>query len=210
MLLYSIAGTCSLAPHILLEHIGAPFEVRLLDRSRGENKEGTYLAISPKGRVPALVVDDGVILENVAIQMYLADRFGEVALAPTDPFQRAHWMAALTWMSNSVHPSFRQYRRPELYAQDESARPSVSAAGRDGFIHAMEELDRRLEGRRWLAGDEFSTADAYAHVFHLWGLQATFSIPPLQNLRRHGQAVMAMPATRRAFEREGVATTVFD
>ena len=210
MLLYSISGTCSLAPHILLEYIGAPFEVKLLNRDTGENKENAYLAVNPKGRVPALVVDGTVILENVAIQLYFAERFTELSLAPINLFQRARWMAALTWMSNTVHLNFRQYRRPEYYTPDENARPGVSARGRQDFVHSMVELDDQLKDRRWLLGDEFSTADAYAHVFHLWGLGAKFPIRHLRNLHEHGRAMMAIPATRRAFEREGVLTDIFD
>ncbi|WP_428392785.1 glutathione S-transferase family protein [Lichenicoccus sp.] len=210
MLLYSISGTCSLAPHILLEYIGAPFEVKLLNRETGENKENAYLAVNPKGRVPALVVDGTVILENVAIQLYLAERFAERSLAPIDLLQRARWMAALTWMSNSVHLNFRQYRRPEYYTPDENARAAVSARGRQDFIRALEDLDDQLKDGQWLLGDEFSTADAYAHVFHLWGLGAKFPIQHLRNLHEHGQAMMAIPATRRAFEREGVLATIFD
>lgn len=210
MLLYAISGTCSLAPHILLEHIGIPFEVKLLDRDSGENKDAAYLAVNPKGKVPALAVDGAVILENVAIQMYLADRFAGLLLAPTNPFQRAHWMAALTWMSNTVHPNFRRYRRPEYFTSDEKARTNVSVSGKKDFIESMQDLDHRLNEQRWLLGDQFSTADVYAHVFHLWALGAKFPIEQLNNLRRHGQAVMGMSATLRAFKREGISTNLFD
>ena len=210
MILYCIAGTCSLAPHILLEHVGEPFLLKLLDRGRAENKSEAYLAINPKGAVPALVVDGDVILENVAIQMYLADRFAALSLAPTEPFQRARWMAALTWMSNTVHLNFRHYRRPEFYTADEAARSGISAAGKDAFIKSLEEMDQRLQGRPWLLGNDFSTADIYAHVFHTWGATGDFPIRHLKNLRRHGHAVMTMPAARRAFEREGIPTSFFD
>ena len=109
--LYAISGTCSLAPHILLEMIGEPFEIKLLDRANAEQKSPEYLKINPRGRVPALQADDVVILENVAIQYYLAIRFEDLHLAPNDPMERIRWLTFLAWCSNSVHVSFRRFRR---------------------------------------------------------------------------------------------------
>ena len=209
MKLYAISGTCSLAPHILLQYSGEPFELCLLDRDAGEQKSPQYKAINPRGKVPALEVDGDVILENVAIQYYLASRFPALNLAPAGLTARTRWLTFLTWCSNSVHPSFRRFRRPELHSPEPSAWPGVSEVGKQEFLAALREIDERLTEREWLFGDAFSTADAYVHVFHLWALMAAFSIDDLSNLQRHGRTLMAMPAVQRAFDREKISRSVF-
>jgi glutathione S-transferase len=205
MKLYAISGTCSLAPHIVLEIIGEPFELKLLDRENAEQKSPEYLAINPRGRVPALQVGDDIILENAVIQYYLAMKFEQAKLAPSDPMERIRWLTFLTWCSNSVHISFRRFRRPELYLSDETARKNLSENGKQEFLAALKEIDTRLEGRQWIFGGRLSTADTYIQVFHHWARISEFPIDALSNLRKHGDAMLALPAVRRAFEREGLS-----
>ncbi len=210
MKLYALNGTCSLAPHILLQMCGQPFEVQFLDRSKGEHKAPEYLAINPRGKVPALQDGGAVIVENVAIQYHLASRFASLSLAPAELAARSRWLSYLSWFSSTVHPSFRRFRRPELHSPVESQWPAISEAGKTEFLAALADVDARLSGRSWLLGDSFSTADAYAHVFNLWARQMGFAIDHLQDLRRHGRAMMEMPAVQAAFRREDLPLAVFD
>ena len=210
MKLFALSGTCSLAPHILLRLVGAPFELVLLNRAAGELKAPGYLAINPRGKVPALEVGGRVIVENVAIQFYLATCFREHNLAPPDLIGRANWLSFLTWCSSSVHPSFRRFMRPELYTPDEEAWPSLREAGRQEFLSALNEMDARLAASAWMLGDAFSTADAYGHVFHLWARRMEFEIDHLNNLKRHGRAMIGLPAVQEAFQDEMLPQSLFD
>ncbi|MEM7542823.1 MAG: glutathione S-transferase N-terminal domain-containing protein [Pseudomonadota bacterium] len=205
MELFCISGTCSLSPHILLEEIGEPFTVKLLDRDALEQKTPEYLAINPKGKVPALRVDGDVITENVAIQTFLADRYSDRALAPTDPLGRAQWLGYLAWLSTTVHAYFRRFFRPGLYSEDEAAHASIAAAGRSNFLDSIAMIDEQLAGQEWIFGDQFTTADIYTHVFHSWAHVADFPVAELVNLKRHGDAMMGRPSTQAAFEREGIS-----
>lgn len=210
MKLYAIKGTCSLAPHILLQMSGEPFELRLLDRDAGEQTSAAYLAINPHARVPALEADGEVIVENVAIQDFLASRFRALNLAPTEPRARTRWLTFVTWCSNTVHPSFRRFRRPELFSADPSAKQGISDCGKQEFLAALAEIDERLHGRSWLLGDALTSADAYVHVFHLWARMVGFPIGEMAQLRRHGAAMMALPAVRQAFADEDITVSLFD
>ena len=205
MELFCISGTCSLAPHILLEEIGEPFTVKLLDRNASEQKSADYLAINPHGKVPALRVDDRVITENVAIQAYLADRFPELGLAPVEPVARAQWLSYLAWLAGTVHEYFRRFRRSEQYSDDPAAHAGISAAGQANFIKSLAQIDDRLASQEWICGDQFTTADIYTHVFHSWARLSDFPISHLTNLKRHGEAIMRRPSAQSAFKREGLS-----
>lgn len=205
MELFCIAGTCSLAPHILLEEIGEPFTVKLLDRGANEQKTPEYLAINPNGKVPALRVDGRVITENVGIQAYLADRFPERGLAPVDPIERGQWLGYLAWLGGTVHDYFRRFRRPEQFSEDPAAHADISAAGQANFLKALAQIDDRLSNQEWIFGEQFTTADIYAHVFHSWARLMDFPISDLTNLKRHGDAIMRRPSAQAAFKREGIS-----
>ena len=208
--LFAISGTCSIAPHILLRHVGVPFELMLLDRVRRENRSAEYLAINPHGKVPALRVDGQVITENVAIQSYIADSFPDARLAPTEPLTRAQWLSRINWFSNTVHPSFRQTRRPEIFATDAIAYPAIVQKGRADFIACLMEMDSWLADHEWVVADRFTTADAYLHVFHLWALLSDLPIDQLASLRRHGKALAEMPAVRAALANERMVFPTID
>ena len=210
MELFCIAGTCSLAPHILLEEIGEPFTVKLLDRSAAEQKTPAYLAINPSGKVPALRTDGGVITENIAIQAYLVDRFPALGLAPVEPVARGKWLSYQAWLGGSVHGFFRRWRRPEQYSDDVTAHAGISAAGEVNFLKSLSQINDRLANQEWLCGDQFTTADIYTLVFHLWARLSEFPISHLTHLKGHGDAIMRRPSAQSAFKREGLSTDLMN
>lgn len=207
--LFALTGSCSLVPHMLLRMTDAPFELRCLNRDTKEQKSPEYLSINPRGKVPALRVDDVTITENVAIQNYIADRFPQLELAPTDAVARSEWLSFLAWCSNTVHPAFRRFMRPDLLTPERQAYPSLKETGTTEFLSCLTEIDQRLSARQWIMGETFSTADAYAHVFHLWARRMEFHVDHLKNLKRHGQAMMLIPAVRAAFAKEEMPLHLF-
>ncbi|HEX3140799.1 MAG TPA: glutathione S-transferase N-terminal domain-containing protein, partial [Rhizobacter sp.] len=88
--LYYAPGTCALAAHIALEHAGADYQALRVDFARNEQRSPEYLRVNPKGRVPALVTEYGVLTETPALLTFIAQRFPQTALAPfNDVFQFA-------------------------------------------------------------------------------------------------------------------------
>jgi len=164
--LFYSPGACSLAAHIVLEESGRPYEARRVDLGRNEQKSEAYLKINPLGRVPALLLDDGTPLaENTAILPYLGKRFG---LWPDDPLAEAKALSVIGFFASSVHPAHAHARRPERYAADQAAFPTIQEIGRKTFIGYLQQIDGMLAGREWML-DHYSVLDPYTLVFYSWG-----------------------------------------
>lgn len=181
--LYLTPGTSSMAPHIALHEIGAPFESRPLSFAKKENRTPAYLAINPEGKVPTLLIDERPLTEVAAILFYLARRFPEVQLWPTDLEAEAQ---ALSWMSFTAS--------------------TLHGARRQGIEHTdnvFAVADRRLGNKEWAVGGAYSIADI--HLFRLfWRFRHTRNPPEgsFPNLSAHHDRMMARPAVRRTCEIE--------
>lgn len=203
--LYYSPGACSLASHITLEETGAPFEARRVALANGEQNTPEYRAINPRGRVPALRVDDGEVLtENPAILAYLARRFPEATLLPADPLAEARCLSMMAFLSSSVHPAFAHIFRPERFADDTAVHPALKEKGRQVFHDHLREIDGLLAGKEWAQGP-YTVCDPYLLVFYWWGMRIELPVAELANYTAHKQRMLARPAVRRAIEREGIA-----
>jgi hypothetical protein len=101
--LYYYPGNASLTPHILLEEIGTPFELLLVDRTNGAHRSPQYLKLNPNGQIPVLVEGDFVLYETAAICLHLADTRPQARLAPPmQTAERAHFYKWLVWCSNTI------------------------------------------------------------------------------------------------------------
>lgn len=200
--LYYSPGACSLASHITLEESGAPFEGKLTSTVKGEQKTPEYLAINPRGKVPALKADDDVITENVAILTYVAKTFPDAQLLPKDPLEEARCLSTMAWFSNTVHPGFTRVFRPERFTNDPSTQEAVKASGREAFWASLQEIDGLLAGRTWLAGEAYTVCDPYALVFYGWGKRIDLPVETLANFTAWKDRMLARPAVRRVLERE--------
>ena len=144
--LYFAPGASSMAPHIALHEIGAPFEARPISFTKKENREPSYRAINPEGKVPALLIDGRPLSEVAGILFYLARRFPEAGLLPTgNPEAEAGVISWMSFIAATVHPA----RRRGL----DHARA----------IYAL--ADQRLGARPWAVGN-YSIADI--HLFRLY------------------------------------------
>src|SRR5229473_1734773 len=132
--LYYSPGACSMASHIGAEESGAPYEPKQILIAKGEQKAPDYLKINPRGKVPALKLDDGaVVTENTAILSYLAKRFPEKNLLPKEPGAEARCLSMMAWLSNTVHPAFTHIFRPGNFSEDAAAQDSIKAMGKKTF-----------------------------------------------------------------------------
>ncbi len=180
--LYFAPGSSSMAPHIALREIGAPFEARKISLPNRENRAPEYLALNPEGKVPILLIDGRPLTEVAAILFYLAARFPEAKLLPEGLEAQAQ---ALSWMSFTAATLHPARRRGEAHARE---------------IFAI--ADRRLGNREW-ALERYSIADI--HLFRLfWRFRGSFNPPREQfpNLCAHYERMMARPAVRKTCEIE--------
>ena len=213
--LYYSPGACSLAVRIALEEIGQPYESVLCSAS---NSEGTgapaYLALNPKGRVPALTGvsgraagAEGLLTEAPAILFHLARAHPEAGLLPGGLDAQSRCLEWFNWLSGELHGfAYGQLWRPARFTDVPEQEDAVRAHGR----RAIEAFHPRLEailadGREWAVPEGYSVVDPFLLVFWLWGRMSGFDVtqstPAWAALM---SKVMARPATRRAMEIEGL------
>ncbi|MDB5811884.1 MAG: glutathione S-transferase protein [Betaproteobacteria bacterium] len=200
--LYFCPGACSTASHIGLEEAGAQYVEKPIMLPKGEQKTDAYLKINPRGKVPALDVDGKILTENTAILAYIAKAFPDKKLMPADPFEAARGISTMAWFSNIVHPSYTHYMRPERFAADAVAQPSVKETGKKTFWTHLQEIDGLLAGQDFIMGKDFSVVDGYALVFYGWGLRAELPMKELANYTAFKDRMLQRPAVKKVLVSE--------
>lgn len=196
MKLYYFPGACSLADHIVLEWIGAPYETVKLDLAGTKSPE--YLALNPNGVVPLLVDDDFVLSQNAAILYYLAQRFPKTRLlgdgTPRGCAEVLRWVCLL---NSDVHPAFKPIFKPSRFHPDASVARVIADTARAHVREYLARLDSRLQGRDWLADDR-SIADPYLFVLLRWTIKFEIDSSGLHNLARFFARMHADAGVRAA------------
>ncbi len=204
MKLYYSPGSCALGVHVLMEEIGAPFEIQKVDFSKREQYGDAYRAISPKSKVPALQRDDGSVLtEYQAISLYLARLHPESLLLPKDADRQARVFEALEYVVGTIHATgFRRIFRPNYFVVHEADHEAAKAEGLRIVNEAFAIMDRSLAGRDWLVGD-FSIADPALFYVSWWAAaRVKTSLPP--NVERHYERMMSRQSVQKALRDEGL------
>lgn len=203
--LFYAPGTCALASHIALEEAGADYELVRVNLKEGEQKTPDYLKLNPKGRVPALATDRGVLTENPAILAFIAQTHPDAGLAPVDdPFAFAQVQAFNGFLSSSVHPTFAHKFRPERYADGDEHRAAVQAKVPEALAGYFTLIEEQLaDGRPWVHGGDYTASDGYLIVFTRW-LEKNFHevARGLPKTLAHRHRVEERPAVKRALEQE--------
>ena len=205
--LYFSPGACSLASHIGLEETGASYEAKPILLAKGQQRTEAYQKINPRGKVPALSVDGKVLVENTAILTYLARRFPEKKLMPTDPAEEARCIGTMCWFSSVVHPSFQRVNRPERFAENESAHAAVKENGRKSFWANCQEIDSMFQGKEWIMGSDYTLVDPYALVFYGWGVRGGFPMKELSAYTAWQERMMKRPTVKKTVEAEQNVST---
>ena len=205
--LYYYPSNASLAPHFVLEEIGAPFVLRLVERERNAQKDPEYMKRNPMGRIPTFVDGDLVLFEAAAICLHLADRHPEAQLVPKlGSDARAHLYKWLMFLTNTIQPDFLVFYYPERHTTDSHGTDAVVAAAESRLHAAFTVIDEALaRGGPYLLGDSISIADLFLLMLVRWGRNQ--KNPPAKTydaIRRCVDLVSARPAVRRAAATEGL------
>lgn len=203
--LYYHPRACSLAVHIAMEESGLEYQRRLINVQTGQNQSSEYLAINPKGSVPALAVGDQVLTETHAILTYIADMVPQKQLLPlVGDFNRYRAHEWMNFLSSSVHPAIRSIFRPSAYAgDDERASAQVAEQGLAKLAEVTLQVESKLDGKEWALGDHFSVVDGYLFVMYLWTTDERIeSVPARPNWDQLGQRIWQRPAVQRVVAEE--------
>ena len=205
--LYYHPGNASLAVHILLEELGVPFTLRLVDRANAAHKSPEYLKLNPNGLIPVLVDGDLVLYESVAICLHLADTHPEAKLAPPlATKERAHFYKWFIWCSATLQAMLMHYFYGERMVDegDKAAAAQVKAHAEARIGPMLDQLDAQLAGHRreWLLGASYSAADPFAMLMCRWTRGFARPARSLPHLGPYLQRMLARPAVQRAFATE--------
>jgi glutathione S-transferase len=204
MKLFYSPGSCALGVHILMEEIGAPFELQRVNFAEGEQFGEAYRAISPKSKVPALQRDDGSVLtEYEAMSIWLALTHPEKRLIPSDVERHVRMMEALEYVVGTIHASgFRRVFRPMRFTPNAADYDAVKAEGMMIAKDGLALIDKGLADQDFIAGD-FSIADP-ALFYVTWWAVVRLKIGLPANVQKHYERMMNRPAVRKALKDEGL------
>src|SRR5688572_32012348 len=167
--LFWAPGTCALASHIALEEAGAQVETVKLDFTKGDQRKPEYLKINPKGRVPALVTDRGILTETPAILVYIAQSFPKAKLAPLDdPFAFAQLQAFNSYLCSTVHPAHAHARRGNRWADDPAAIAELKRKTPEVVGACFELIERQMFKGPFVTGDAYTICDPYLFTIASW------------------------------------------
>ena len=202
--LYALPGTCALAPNIAAAWEDAPVEIVLLER--GDQKKDDFLALNPKGKVPALRFEDGdVLTEAAAILAFIGAAYGgaDGGDYARDAKLGRREAEALSYLTSEVHAAYGPHFAPQRFAESEAAQEEVRAAAYDTLRDHYARLDAELGDKDWLLGRR-SYADAYLYVVERWIESTPLSLNDYPNLARHRKAMEADADVRKALKRQGM------
>jgi glutathione S-transferase len=207
MKFYMTPGSCSTGIHILLEELELFFEAHLINLLAGDHYKPEYLAINPRGSVPALVKDDGTALTSFqSIALWLAEHHPKRMLMPTQEAERARVLSVLDYAVTVIHgEGFTRIFVSGQYAADPAEKREVTREGRAlverGFARLVDML-----GPATYVSERFSVADAALFYVEFWADREGIPMPP--RLARHYTAMLQRPAVRQVLGEEGYHSTL--
>lgn len=166
---YYAPRTCALAAHLALEHAGASYAAIALNFAAQAQRSPEFLAINPKGRVPALVTERGILTEIPALLLYVAQRFPEAGLAPLDDiFALAQMQAFNSYLCSTVHVAHAHRVRGARWADDPAAIEAMKAKVPQNMTECMLLVEQSMLQGPWVLGDRYSVADMYLYTISGW------------------------------------------
>jgi glutathione S-transferase len=209
--LYYYPNNASLAPHFLLHHVQADYELLLVDKKSNAQTSANYLKLNPAGRIPTLVVDGQVIFESPAICIHICELHPEYKLIPLigDP-KRPLFFQWLSFLNNTLQAELMVRYYPHKHTTDEVSIPSVIAAQDERIAEALSIINDQLENNEYLLGDKFSACDYFLFMLAGWSLPIKRSPMTFNHLALYLQRLSDNPTVRAVCEFEEINLTPFE
>jgi len=201
--LFYAVNTCSLASHIALEEAVAAYTTVRLSFANNEQRGAEYLAINPKGRVPAMVTDRGILTETPAMLAYIAQSFPEARLAPLDdPFAFAEVQAFNSYLCSTVHVAHAHRMRGQRWVDDPAAIAAMLRKVPQSVGACFELIERDMLKGPWVMGEAYTICDPYLFTLAGWLEGDGVDLTKLPRVMDHHGRVSERPAVRRAVAAE--------
>jgi glutathione S-transferase len=198
--LYYAPGTCALASHLALEYSGAPYEAKRIDFKAEQQRAPEYLKINPKGRVPVLVTDRGVLTETPALLQYIAQSFPQAQLAPLDDaFLLAKVNEFNSYLCSTVHVNHahkgRGYRWVD--AADTASQDAMKKKVPQTMADCFTLIEEKYFKGPWVLGERFSTSDLYLYTLTRWLEGDSVDVKRFPRVADHMQRMEAQPQVQK-------------
>ena len=195
--------TCALATHIVLEEAGATYTARRISFADNEQQSPAYLAINPKGRVPTLVTDRGILTETPAMLVYVAQCYPDANLAPmTDPFRFAQMQSFNSYLCSTLHVAHAHRMRGHRWADDAASFADMQRKVPKSVGACYELIEREMLAGPWVMGESYTICDPYLFTLAQW-MEADGADPArFPKVSAHRQRVAERAAVRKAIADE--------
>jgi len=200
MKLYYSPGACSLSPHIALLEAGLPYDLVKVDlRAKKLENGDDFLAVNPKGQVPALALDSGeLVTEGPIIVQMIADKAGKGLAPARDSAERYKLLEWLNYITTELHKNLGPQFAPAL-------KDDAKAFFKDRAMGKFKYIETQLAGRDYLMGKQFTVADGYLFTMLMWAIdRLKFDLSSLPNLMAYKARVAARPKVQEALQKEGL------
>ena len=200
---YYAPNTCALASHIALEHAGADYRAVRISFAKQEQRSPDYLRINPKGRVPALITERGILTETPAILQYVAQTHPRAALAPLDdPFEMARLNAFNSYLCSTVHVAHAHRMRGYRWADEPEALEAMKRKVPHSVGECFDLIEREFFAGPWVLGERYSVGDMY--LFTLAGWLEIDGVDPSRfpKVAAHRERMRADPVVSRVMAAE--------
>ena len=207
--LYFAPGSAAMAPHAMLEEIGAPFELIRVDIKAGEQHSADYLKLNPHARVPTLVYDgERVMYESTAICLFLADRHPGIPFVPkSDSKDRGTFLQWMAYLTNTLQEACMHWWHPEKFVDGADQQAAVKRKAEHRTAEMFRFLDGQLAGP-FLCGSTFYICDYYAVMLARWTRAMATPAHTNPNVNKLIRAVLQRPGYARMLKAEGIEQPV--
>lgn len=200
--LYYTPGTCAQAVRIALEEAGAPYDLVRVDFASGQQRTPEYLAVNPKGRVPALVTPHGTLTETPALLAYVVQSFPEAGLAPTDAYGFARMQEFHSYLASTVHVAHAHRPRASRWADEPEAQAAMQRKVAQNMTECFDLIETHYlppaDLGPWVMGEQYTVADGYLFTIGTWLESDGVDIARFPKVYAHAQRVRERPAVQRA------------
>ena len=200
--LFYTPKTCALATHIALIDAGADYSLKRIDFSKGEQRAPEFLAVNPKGRVPALVTPQGILTETTALLTYLAQSFPKANLAPTDPFALARLQSFTAFLSSTLHVAHAHGPRGNRWTDDPAAIQALKAYVPTSVTAAFKLVEDSMLHGPFVMGDTYTIADPYLFTMSTWIEGDQVDTAQIPRVMAHREMMSKRPSVIRALAEE--------
>ena len=201
--LYYAPHTCALASHLALEQSGAAYDTVRVDFSKNGQRAPEYLAINPKGRVPALVTERGVLTETPAILLFICQGHPQAGLAPLDdPFALAEVQAFNSYLCSTVHVAHAHRMRGQRWADDPAAIAAMQRKVPQSVGDCFALIERELLRGPWVMGERQGIWDLYLFTLAQWLEADGVDLAKLPRVLAHRARMAEDPVVRRVIAQE--------